>query len=160
MNLVGLLFLLITQFVCGAALVSFFNITEKTVIRIALANLCGVAIFSFLPFLLELVHVPIEANSLAIFIGVLSLLSLARLIVAKEWTTMSFNLKLPQIYEVPYLLFFGFFIFISVWRCFYYAPNARDMLSGPEAIAEFAIREHKIINSVFSVDLHTTNNQL
>ncbi|RYD56235.1 MAG: hypothetical protein EOP56_12950 [Sphingobacteriales bacterium] len=47
----------------------------------------------------------------------------------------------------------------SVWRCFYYPPAARDILSGPEPLAEYTVREHKMINSVFSLDLWGTNNQ-
>ena len=38
-------------------------------------------------------------------------------------------------------------------------PTSRDALSGPEAIAEFAVREHSMINSFFNIDLSTTNNQ-
>lgn len=48
----------------------------------------------------------------------------------------------------------------SIWHCYYWPPNARDILSGPEAIAEFAVREKTLINSVFTVDLESTNNHL
>ncbi len=49
--------------------------------------------------------------------------------------------------------------FVSVWRCYYLPPTSRDALSGPEAIAEYAVREHTMINSFFRIDLWSTNNQ-
>jgi hypothetical protein len=50
-------------------------------------------------------------------------------------------------------------IFVSVWRCYYYPPTPRDLTSGAEVIAEYAVKEKTMINSVFMVDLSTTNNQ-
>ena len=41
----------------------------------------------------------------------------------------------------------------SVWHCYYYPPQARDVLSGPEALAEYAVREGTLNNSVFTVNL-------
>src|SRR5262249_46834424 len=38
-------------------------------------------------------------------------------------------------------------------------PTSRDVLSGPEAIADIAVREHTLINSFFNIDLWSTNNQ-
>jgi len=49
---------------------------------------------------------------------------------------------------------------LSVWHAFYNPPESRDLLSGPEVIAEYTVSEHTMINSVFSTDLHTTNNYL
>src|SRR5690606_37575102 len=48
----------------------------------------------------------------------------------------------------------------TLWRSFYYPAYARDVLSGPEALADYAVREGSIINSVFSIDLVSTNNYL
>jgi hypothetical protein len=159
MNIAGLFFLIITQFLCGLALLSLFKIEGKTIVRIAVANIFGVLIFSFIPFILELFHIPIVGTNLAIFIAAFTLLSLVQIIKAKEFSKFVFSFKVPPIYEFPFLIVFGLLIFLSVWRCYFYAPNARDMLSGPEVIAEFAVREHKMINSIFTVDLSTTNNQ-
>jgi hypothetical protein len=50
-------------------------------------------------------------------------------------------------------------VFLSAWRCYYFPPSPRDLTSGAEVIAEYAIKEKTMINSVFSVDLSTTNNQ-
>jgi ABC-type proline/glycine betaine transport system permease subunit len=69
---------------------------------------------------------------------------------------ISFRLKL---YEIPFVAVIAFMIFVSAWRCFYYPPTARDLTSGAEVIAEFAVKEKTMINSVFSVNLETTNNQ-
>jgi len=50
-------------------------------------------------------------------------------------------------------------VFVSAWRCYYYPPTPRDLTSGAEVIAEYAVKEKTMINSVFTVDLSTTNNQ-
>jgi hypothetical protein len=70
------------------------------------------------------------------------------------------KLGLPLLYEYPFLIIFGLLMFLSIWRCYYYPPNARDMTSGPEVMAEFALKEKHIINSLFRVDLQSTNNYL
>jgi len=70
------------------------------------------------------------------------------------------KIKLPSVYEIPFILIFLLLIIISVWRCFYLPASARDMLSGPEVMAKYAVSEKSMINSMFSVDLHTTNNYL
>jgi hypothetical protein len=44
------------------------------------------------------------------------------------------------------------------WRCFYFPPTPRDLTSGAEAIAEYTVREHTMINSVFAVNDETNNN--
>jgi hypothetical protein len=65
---------------------------------------------------------------------------------------------MPELYEWPFLIVCLALILISVWRCFYYPPDARDMLSGPELLAEFAVREKTMISSVFTIELRSTNN--
>jgi hypothetical protein len=53
----------------------------------------------------------------------------------------------------------SFIVFISAWRCYYFPPTPRDLTSGPEVIAEYTVKEKNMINSVFTVNLETTNNQ-
>jgi hypothetical protein len=67
-------------------------------------------------------------------------------------------LSMPVYYEWPFIIACTFLVALSAWRAFYYPPYARDMLSGPELLAEFAVREKTMISSVFTVDLHSTNN--
>ncbi|HEX6432347.1 MAG TPA: hypothetical protein VF008_31860, partial [Niastella sp.] len=63
-----------------------------------------------------------------------------------------------KIYEIPFVVLMVFIVFVSAWRCFYFPPTPRDLTSGAEVIAEYAIREKTMINSVFSVNLESTNN--
>ena len=63
-----------------------------------------------------------------------------------------------RLYEIPFLLVIGAIVLISVWRCFYLPPTPRDITSGTEALAEFAVREKTMINSFFTVDLQLNNN--
>ena len=160
------LLLVVCYLVSGYGLLTIFGMKLKTAYMITLSLLLGIAVASFVPFLLQLFY--IDLNPTTIF-G--SLLLAALVLNIPTWRRIrkegfpavrrSFALKPFRIlpYEVPFLLIFGFFVFVSVWRCYYLPPTSRDALSGPEAIADFAVREHTMINSFFNVDLWSTNNQ-
>jgi hypothetical protein len=62
------------------------------------------------------------------------------------------------VYEIPVLVVLTIIVFVSVWRCFYFPPTPRDLTSGAEAIADYAVREKTMINSVFTVNVESTNN--
>jgi len=163
-------FVFILLFVCylvsGYGVLTIFGMKLKTAYMITLSLLLGIAVASFVPFLLQLFF--IDLNPVSIF---LSLLLAALVLNIPTWRRIgkegfpavrrSFALKPLRIlpYELPWLVIFGFLVFVSIWRCYYLPPTSRDALSGPEAIAEFAVREHTMINSFFNIDLWSTNNQ-
>jgi hypothetical protein len=161
MNVAGLLFLLVAQFLTGRGLLQLFKLSLKPLFIVCFSLLSGVAIFSFLPFIAELVHVDITPTNMAIFIGVTTIGFCVPLIgMLRQFKMPAIKLKLPAIYELPFFIILGLLIFLSVWRAYYYPPNARDMTSGPEVMAELALKEKHIINSLFKIDLQSTNNYL
>jgi hypothetical protein len=159
--LVAFLFLL-----SGYGLIQLFGLRLKTAYTITLSLLMGVALASFLPFLLQLCFIPL--TGLTVF-GSLTLaavlLNIPTALVIRKKGFTAFRKELfsdrfqPSPYEMPFWIIIGFLVFLSVWRCYYLPPTSRDALSGPEAIAEFALREHTLINSFFKIDLWSTNNQ-
>jgi hypothetical protein len=158
--------LLILYLVSGLGILELFGFRLKPVYTITLALLLGVAVASFLPFLLQLCYIALTDG--AIF-GSLTVVALLLSIpiwlrIRQEGLNSIRTTLIPgrfktQPYEIPFWMVIGFFVFVSVWRCYYLPPTSRDALSGPEAIAEFAVREHTMINSFFSIDLWSTNNQ-
>lgn len=162
MNFPGLLFLLITQYLSGSGLLHLFKINLGRTSRAMLSMICGTVIFSLLPFILQLCHVPITIGSVSIAICVCTVLFCIKPLVTKQLFRFSKPASLwPfHLYEYPFLVIFVILAFISIWHTFYFPPLPRDLLSGPEVIAEYTVREHTMINSVFSIDLHTTNNYL
>lgn len=149
------------QFVAGFGLLSFARISLKPAMQLALALLLGVVAFSIVPFLLELLFIPLtKAN---VFIALLISCLLTNIKYKTVWTGLKNLIKnahfRTRLYELPALLVIAFIVIISVWRCFYFPPTSRDFTSGPEVIAEYAIKEKTMVNSVFSVNLETTNNQ-
>ena len=163
MPFIALILLILCHFLSGYGLLYLFGIRLKTGLTITLSLLLGIAVASVLPFLLQLCYVPLTEvtvfGSLAVacvLLNIRTLLDLRKGIYPKLPSIRDFRMEL---YEVPYILVIAFFVFVSVWRCYYLPPTSRDALSGPEAIAEFAYREHTLINSFFNVDLFTTNNQ-
>ena len=166
MTFLVFILLFICYLVSGYGLLTIFGMRLKTAYMITLSLLLGIVVASFVPFLLQLFYVDLTPTTI---FG--SLLLAALVLNIPTWRRIrkegfpavrrSFALKPFRIlpYEVPWLLIFGFFIFVSIWRCYYLPPTSRDALSGPEAIADFAVREHTMINSFFNVDLWSTNNQ-
>ena len=162
MNLIGLLFLLITQFITGRGVIELCKVKMRPLLMFCYSFIAGVAIFSFLPFILELFHVTINMSSVSIAIGVTTIAFMVPLLgqIRNFKLPSAKDFKLPGIYEIPFLTIFVLLILLSVWRAWFYPPNARDMLSGPEVMADLALREGHIINSLFKIDLQSTNNYL
>ena len=158
--------LLLCYLVSGYGVLTLFRLRLKTAFMITLSLLLGIAVASFIPFLLQLLYIPLTQPIVftALFLAAL-LLNIPTLLrirregfsaVLKSFKPAPFRI-LP--YEIPFLVTFAFMALVSIWRCYYLPPTSRDALSGPEAIAEFAVREHSMINSFFNIDLATTNNQ-
>ena len=160
------LFLLLCYLLSGYGLLNLFGMRLKAAYMITLSLLSGVAVASFIPFLLQLFYIVITGPTVfgALLLAALMLNIPAFLQIRKEGGVAFFRRFRPgrlrvRPYELPYWLIIGFLIFVSVWRCYYLPPTSRDALSGPETIAEYAVREQTMINSFFRIDLWSTNNQ-
>lgn len=160
MGIPGLIFLLITHYLTGRGFLHLFNLQLKPIATAMLSMICGVIIASMYPMLMQLCFIPITYTNVGICIILFTIL--LNITSFKKYKLPSFKLSKIniQVYEIPFLLLFALFMFISAWRCFYFPTFARDMLSGPEAVAEYTVREHTMINSIFSLNLESTNNHL
>jgi hypothetical protein len=166
MPLLALLFLIFLFLLSGYGLLQLFGLQLKPAYTITVSLLLGVAVASFLPFLLQLCFIPLTASTV---FGILTLatllLNIPTVLAIRKTGFTAFRKGLfsgrlqASPYEMPFWIVIGFLVFLSVWRCYYLPPTSRDALSGPEAIAEFAFREHTMINSFFNIDLWSTNNQ-
>ena len=166
MPLIAFLLLLVCYLVTGYGILFLFRLQLKGAYTVALSFLLGLAVASFLPFLLQLLFVGITPFSV---FGSLALAAIAFsgpvLYHIRKQGFAAFRRSLPRPsfevrpYEIPFFVIIGFFIFVSIWRGYYLPPTSRDALSGPEAIAQVAVSEHTLINSFFGIDLWTTNNQ-
>lgn len=159
-GIMTILLLTIFQFIAGFGVINLFNIELKPGLTISLSVLLGIAVFSIVPFLLQLAYIPLTQSNVFISLFVACILlnlkfksGLTRL--NNVWANGRFKIKL---YELPFLAMLVFIFFVSVWRAYYFPPTPRDATSGPEAIAEFAIREKTMINSVFGVNDEVNNN--
>lgn len=155
------LLLALMQFIAGFGLLTLFRIWLTPVMLAALSVLMGVIVFSIVPFLLELFFIPL--TSVNVFAGLIVACVLLNIkfkssIERFRRLAKEINLRI-ELYEMPFLMVIAFIVFVSVWRCFYYPPTSRDLTSGPEVIAEYAVREKTMLNSLFTVNLETTNNQ-
>lgn len=161
MSILAALLLLLAHLATGLGLLHLFRVKDHPISKLAVAAVVGATVASMVPMLLEMAGVPITASSVFIAIGLL-----ATAFTALSWRPLfaffASELKRPKpkIFEYPFLVLLILLVLSSVWRAFYFPPNARDMLSGPEPIAEFAVRENTMRNSVLHINLETTNNHL
>lgn len=160
-SLLTALLLTLMQFVAGFGLLTICRIWLAPMMLLALSVLMGVIVFSIVPFLLELLFIPL--TSINVFAGLVISGILLNIKIKSSiergrqlWKEISFDI---QLYEIPFLLLICFIMFVSAWRCYYYPPTSRDLTSGPEVIAAYAVREKTMLNSLFTVNLETTNNQ-
>ena len=161
LTLINILFLFTFQFIAGWGILSLFKITLKPWPSLALAFMVGTAFFSVIPFLLELGHIPLTKTIVYSTLLVASLLTIAfrPVYCAAELKKAVLGLRFSlRIYEIPYMAVLLFLVLLSVWRCYYLPPTSRDFTSGAEVLAKYALTEHTFVNSVFSVNLESTNN--
>jgi hypothetical protein len=160
MNLVSFLVLIIVQFITGFGILNLFRIDLKPLMFISLAVLLGVANFSFIPFLLQLFYIPLTSVNIFVALAISAVLFNYKLVDGiKRFKNSYANQRYRfDIYEILTVALISLIVLVSVWRCFYFPPTPRDFTSGAEVIAEYATREKTMINSVFTVNLESTNN--
>ncbi len=152
MSVTGLIFLLAAHFITGAGIIRLFKLQLPAIAFACFSILIGVTISSLVPCVLELMHIPIVKSNIYIGLSVLAAITSIPLIIgAKQMSIPKFSP--PKIYEMPFLIVFTFLALVSIWRCFYFPPTPRDVLTGAEVIAEYTVREHTMINSVFDIDV-------
>ncbi len=165
MPLFSFLLLTLCHFLSGFGVLTIFRIRLQSALTITLSLILGIGVASFIPFLLQLFYIvltgPTIFGSLLLAALLLNITSLIR--IRKEGfstfrRSFTFGRFRVRPYELPFLLILAFMAFVSIWRCYYLPPFSRDALSGPEAIAEYAVREQTMLNSFFLVDLSSTNN--
>ena len=160
MNMVPFLALIILQFITGFGILNLFRIDLKPLLFISLAVILGVANFSIIPFILQLFYIPL--TSLNVFLWLIISAILLNLRFSSGIKRLRNNFRLHpirfEIHEIFCVAVIALIVFVSVWRCFYFPPTPRDFTSGAEVIAEYATREKTMINSLFTVNLESTNN--
>jgi hypothetical protein len=152
--------LTILQFIIGIGILSCINIRGKSFMLISLSILTGIMIFALIPYLLQIINVSITSGNISLGIGVAIVLS--NIQIKKSCNYLKQTIKglkiIPKLYEIPFFIIIGFIFLISAWKCFYMAPQSRDLTSGAEAIASYTVKEKTMVNSVFTVNLDENNN--
>ncbi len=157
MNFAGLLFLLLAHYLSGRGFIKLFKPDLSPLSNFCLSMIIGVPIISFAPCILQLLNLPIDLIPVIIAISIITIL-LSIPLYKELKLPYKPRIVWPALYEWPFMIVCGLFMLMSIWRAFYFPPYARDMLAGPELLAEFAVREHTMVSSVFTIDLQSSNN--
>lgn len=155
MNFFGLIFLIGAHHLCGRGVLQLIRPGLKPLPSFCLALMMGVPLVSLGPCFLQLLGIPIDLHTVVASIFTTMAVCALPILFGLRKNLKSFRLKKPamlKLYELPLLGICTWLAVVSVWRCFYYPPSASDMLSGPELLAEYAVREKTMISTVFTLD--------
>lgn len=150
-----LFFLLITfsQYLQGASVLKMLKIDTTVSERIVIGILLGMGIQAFIPLLLDYIHVSLNRSSVFGFSIMILAASFFLSGMHKSVLNFSFKCKISKDiwYGLPVILLIAALLVLTFWRAYYLPPYAVDVTSGAEALAEYAIKEGKIVSSVFDV---------
>ncbi|RYU96529.1 hypothetical protein [Emticicia agri] len=138
--------------ITGAGLLSIFRIHRHFIAFVSLAFLLGIGLASFIPFLLECIHININQTTVLSGLIVLAIISIISCIINKNFLSeiiTSANIKI-RLYEIPFFLITAYFIYISVWKCYFYPNIPFDTIVGPELIAKATFFEQTLKNSIYT----------
>lgn len=141
-----------THIITGAGLLSVFHVKRHFIAFVSLAFLLGIGIASFVPFFLELVHIRINKVSVLSGLAILAIVGSICCIRNKKFLVEIVrlgNLKI-RLYEIPFFLITAYFMYISLWKCYFYPNIPFDTIVGPELIAKATFFEGTLRNSVYT----------
>ncbi len=149
--------LLLVEIFIGYSILTMLNIKRSRFSQLSISAILGIAIVSTVPFTLELLHIPLLASSIFLPIALICIILL--IVNRKHFKQLKFNTKFPklELYELPWLILIGMLLAIPLVYSTLIPPVPRDLLSGPEPIAEYALKEHTFINSVFNQEMPFNN---
>jgi hypothetical protein len=143
--------LFLLQFLIGFGVLSSFHSNRHLLNYFSLAFLLGSGLSSFVPFLLDLLHIRI--NSTNIIMGLVPLLILSIFLIFKNAEFLKNLLKFSnlsvRIYELPFFFITGYFMYISFWKCYFYPNIPFDTMVGSDLIARATFLEGTLRNSVY-----------
>lgn len=164
MNLLPFLLLIAAHFFTGWGILKVLGV-KPPVLSLEytfVAVLLGIGIFCLLPPVLEMLSVPINKISLASIICAVIIVPLILWIRALRTVSVGQTLRsYARAFKLYDLVFLGILLYLlypGIFKCIYFPPTPRDFTSGAEAIAEYTLKEQKINNSYFTVDLFSTDN--
>ncbi|GAB3522849.1 hypothetical protein [Emticicia fontis] len=141
-----------SHIITGAGLLSIFRIQRHLVAFIALAFLLGIGLASFVPFFLDLVYIKINRVAILSSLVILAIFGSISCILNKDILAELFKIdKLKiKLYEIPFFLITAYFMYISIWKCYFYPNIPFDTIVGPELIAKATFYEETLQNSVYT----------
>ena len=162
LTLLNLVILTILELLMGWGLLSLFRVDLKPIQSICMSVILGIFMLSVIPFVLAMLSLLMTSPSLYVLCGVVVILLWIRdkMMLSKFFNEFK-KIKLTlRIYELPFLIFFLIVAFISIWRCFYLPPTARDLIVGAELISELAVREGSLNSSLFVDEIRISSNNI
>jgi hypothetical protein len=147
--------LALLQFLIGVGIAASLQTNRNLLGFISLSMLIGLGVSSIAPLVLEFANIPLKINNILYVLAVMTVLSLLLSIRQTKYYRSLFKLSQFsfKIYEIPFFIFWGYLMIISIWKCWWFANVPFDTLVGPDLVATYAVREGQFVSSVFTQHL-------
>lgn len=158
MNSLYLILLTCSQILMGYGAVAMHASRLNKLQVLSISLITGMGIMSLVPAILQLSYIPLTVVN--IFSSIAALTIVFSLMAFKRLKQVDFRELIKckiHLYDWPWLILIGVMVFIAVCNSVLFPPTPRDILSGPEPIAHFALTEHTFINSVYDQDMPMNN---
>lgn len=158
MNILYLLLLTCSQALIGYGAVVMHCTRLNKLQMLSMSLIAGIGIMSIVPAILQLLYIPLTV--LSIFSSITALTIIFLLVSFGRLKRIDYREIIKhkiELYEWPWLLLLGTMAFMAICNNVLLPPTPRDILSGPEPIAHFALTEHTFINSVYDQDMPMNN---
>ncbi|GAB4026119.1 glycosyltransferase family 39 protein [Spirosoma gilvum] len=151
----SILFLIATQFLTGFGAIARLRPVTNGFSLLGLSMLMGLGLSSGVPFMLEFIHLPIARTPMFVGLVTMACISLFGIRQRRDYLQSLFSLSQLRVrlYELPFLAFWGYLLFISAWKCAWFPNLPFDTIVGPDLVATFAVKEHRLVSSVFTSHL-------
>lgn len=146
-----ILLYILLHFLTGFGIVANFEAVRKRAEVVGLSLLLGIAAHTVMIFVWEMLHISLTSSS--VLGGMLAFSVLANVRFKKTIALGQQMIQAPfdaKLYEIPFIAFGLFIIYISSWRAYYLPVTPYDAIVGMDLVAKYAAKEGHVMSSVFS----------
>lgn len=156
MSLIYLALVTIAEVLIGIGILSLSGVQMRGWRFMFLSLIVGMGTVSLIPFTLDMLHIPLTGMSI---FSVIAAFAITAIVISRN-TLKNLQVGIPKLrlYDLPWLGILGLALYYAIFRSTAIPLFPRDVMAGAEPIAEYALKEHTFINSVFEQDFSINNN--
>ena len=142
----------VLQFLLGFCVLANLNVKFSVYQRITLAMLLGMGLSSIVILLLTFLGISISQTSILVSVLTFLLIPIFTFFFRKKKIAglISRSDLSIHIYELPFLIAIGYYLMVSIWKCYYFPNIPFDTIVGFDLISKATILEGTLDNSIYN----------